>query len=147
MLKLLLIHALPAVLAIQCGTSHRRTTEAGRQGPGRVEQSAEKRKCDFSSFKPLKARANHGSPIISMPQPGYPPELKANGVQGKVALLLLVNVRSGLVEQVCVMEGDERLAEPAKDAGMRVRFDPYSKYIQDRYTHAEERVIYNFVAH
>ena len=145
MLKLLLIHALPAVLVIQYGTSNRRATQVPQQGSGTVQQSAEKKTCDFSRFKPMKARANHGSSLVSMPQPAYPPDLKANGVQGRVAALLLVNVSSGLVEQACVMEGDERLAEPAKEAGLRVKFDPYCKYIKDRFTYAEEIVIYNFL--
>jgi len=147
MLKLLLIHALPAVLVIQCGTNNRRASQAPPQRSEDIQQSTEKKACDFSKFKPMKAQANHGSPVISMPQPAYPPELKANGVQGKVEVLLLVNVRSGLVEQVCLMDGDERLAESAKEAGLRVKFAPYSKYIQDKYTHAEEIAIYNFVSH
>ena len=94
----------------------------------------------------MKARAIYGSPLLSMPQPEYPPAAKGRGIQGKVVVLLLVNVRSGLVEQACVVEGDEAFTSSAKDAGLRVKFKPYSSYIQNNYSYAEEIVTYNFLA-
>jgi hypothetical protein len=94
----------------------------------------------------MKAGANYGSPLISMPQPEYPLASKGRGIQGKVVLLLLVNVRSGLVEQACVIEGNEALASVTKDAGLRVKFKPYSSYIQGKYSYAQEIVTYDFVA-
>ena len=60
-------------------------------------------------------------------------------------VLLLVNVRSGLVEQACVVEGDEAFTSSAKDAGLRVKFKPYSNYIQKNHSYAEEIVTYNFM--
>ena len=84
--------------------------------------------------------------MISFPQPEYPADAKARGIHGRVAVRLLVNVRTGLVERACVIEGDEALAQAAKDAGMRVKFSPYSDYIQKKFTFAEEVVTYGFGA-
>ena len=92
----------------------------------------------------MKAGATYHSPMISFPQPEYPPEARKGGIHGSVLVRLLVNVRTGLVERACVIEGDEALAQAAKDAGMRVKFSPYSDYIQKKYTFAEEVVTYGF---
>jgi hypothetical protein len=145
MLKPILILLLPALLAVQCGARHPKPPGRVDQDPQRVNRNPEKNKCDFSKFKPMKARASYGSPIVSMPQPEYPAASKGSGIQGKVTVLLLVNVRSGLVEQACVVEGDEPFTSSAKDAGLSVKFKPYSSYIQKTYSYAEEIVTYNFL--
>lgn len=93
----------------------------------------------------MKAHTNHGSPMISFPKPEYPPEARERGIHGSVAVRLLVNVRTGLVERACIIEGDKTLAPAAKDAAMRVKFSPYSQDIQARYEFAEELVTYGFV--
>jgi outer membrane biosynthesis protein TonB len=131
------------VLAIQCGSVRQRQQNSTSKIP-ETTPTVHPNDCDFSRFKPLKARANYGSPVISMPQPVYPPEARANNVRGKVTVLLLVNVANGLVEEACVVNGNESLASAARDAALRVTFEPYSKYIQSRYTHAEEIVNFDF---
>lgn len=92
----------------------------------------------------MKAQTNHGSPVISTPRPQYPPEAKERAVEGKVAVRLLVNVRTGLVEQACLIEGNEVFAPAAIEAGLRIKFDPYSYYIQQKFSYAEEIVTYQF---
>jgi TonB family protein len=110
-----------------------------------VSQTPTKKECDFSKWTSLRARANYGSPMLSFPRPQYPPEAKERGAHGTVAVLLLVNVRSGLVEQACVSEGHEALHAAAKEAALRVKFSPYSRYVQENYSYAEERVVYGFL--
>jgi hypothetical protein len=112
--------------------------------PQAVSQTPTKAKCDFSKWTSLRARANYGSPMLSFPKPQYPAEAKERGAHGTVAVLLLVNVRTGLVEQACVIEGDEMLHAAAKDAALHVKFSPYSRYIQGNFLYAEERVVYGF---
>ena len=82
--------------------------------------------------------------MVSMPKPTYPSEAKERGIKGQVSVLMLVNVQSGHVEKTCVMTGDEMLRAAAKDAAMKVQFQPYSKYIQDHYSYAEELITYTF---
>lgn len=146
MLKPIFLFLLPVAFIVQCGARHPKPSARVEQDPQRVSQNPENNKCDFSKFKPMKARANYSSPIVSMPQPEYPPASKGRGIQGKVVVLLLVNVRSGLVEQACIMEGDEAFRSAAKDVGLRVKFKPYSSYIQGKHSYAEEIVTYNFKA-
>jgi hypothetical protein len=107
-------------------------------------QTPTKDKCDFSKRTSLRAQSSHGSSMLSFPKPHYPPEAKERGAQGTVAVLLLVNVRTGLVEQTCVIEGDETLHAAATEAALRVKFSPYSRYIQEKFSYAEERVVYGF---
>ena len=90
----------------------------------------------------MEARASHDSSMINAPKPEYPSQ--ANGIEGTLAVRLLVNVRNGLVEQACIIEGHQALAETAKEAGLRVKFSHYSKYIQEKFTYAEEIVSYRF---
>jgi len=82
--------------------------------------------------------------MISSPRPQYPTEAKERGVEDQVAVRLLVNVRTGLVEKACVIKGEEVFAQAAIEAGMRVKFDPYSDYIQQKFAYAEEIVKYQF---
>src|SRR5207248_8522355 len=98
MTKVLLVLTVSNLLFIQCGS---------RQAPPRSDTSRNDRptvdkKCDFSELKPLKARANYGSPLVSMPQPTYPLEAKERGIKGRVGVLVLVNVHNGNVENACV---------------------------------------------
>ena len=143
MFKIPLALLLPGTLLIQCGRGGHQTSSTTKN-PQQTSMQSQMEKCGFSNFKPMKAQVNYGSPVLSMPQPAY--AVTAHGRQGKVVVLLLVNVRSGTVEQTCVLEGDEALASAAKSAGLQVRFEPYSGYIQNKYTYAEEIVKYNFVA-
>jgi len=131
-----------ALFLIQCDRQ-RSETIVSKDAPS-PSPSSTKGECDFSKFSPMKAQTNHGSPVISMPRPQYPPEAKERGVEGKVAVRLLVNVRTGLVEQACLIEGDEVFAPAAIEAGLRVKFDPYSNYIQQKFSYAEEIVSYQF---
>lgn len=94
----------------------------------------------------MKFGASHHSPMVSIPKPGYPSEARAQGIQGTVTVLLLVNTRTGGVEQACALEGSEPLIAAATEAGLRVRFDPYSSSIQERFAYAEEVVTYQFAA-
>ena len=149
MFKSLVILVLPAsALLIQCGANRKPLAEevAGHVQPASQNSNSEKRRCDFSSIKLMKARANHGAPLLSLPKPVYPTEAKRRKIEGTVVVLLLVNVRSGLVEQTCIVEGDEFLAESAKEAASRAKFQPYSSYIQERYSYAEEIVSYGYAA-
>jgi outer membrane biosynthesis protein TonB len=148
MLKALLVLILPAAFGLQCGA---RQSPPAHQPSANSQQvnatpKTEQPKCDFSEYKPLKVRANRHSQMLSMPAPEYPLEAKRSGAGGSVAVLLLVNVRSGLVERACVLSGDESLKQAAMSAALRVKFAPYSSYIQERHGHAEELVTYNFTA-
>lgn len=103
--------------------------------------------CDFSSYNPLVRPINAG-PMISRPQPSYPSEAKEKRVGGLVRVRILINAGSGHVEQACVVEGDELLANAAKGAALRARFSPYmggSKYIKENYRFIESVITYNFV--
>jgi len=103
--------------------------------------------CDFSSYKPLKAGAN--SPAISMPRPDYPPEAKAQKLHGQVTVKMLINFHTGIVEQACVVSGDETLGKAATEAALKSRFSPdwgHNKYLAQRYDYAETYIVYNFVA-
>ena len=103
--------------------------------------------CDFSSYKPL-VRPISAGPKISMPQPSYPSEAKEKGVGGMVRVKILINAESGHVEQACVVEGDELLANAAKEAALRARFSPYlggNKYVKENYRFIESFITYNFV--
>ncbi|HJP93503.1 MAG TPA: energy transducer TonB [Pyrinomonadaceae bacterium] len=141
-IKPTMVAVLLALIMVQCDRNqHRPDATASTPSPG---PSAENGECDFSKFSPMKARANHGSPLISLPRPQYPPEAKERGVEGQVAVRLLVNVRTGLVEKACVIEGEKVFAAAAMEAGMRVKFDPYSDYIQQKFAYAEEIVKYQF---
>jgi outer membrane biosynthesis protein TonB len=139
MTKALLILIGLNLLMIQCGSHSRPDSSKAKN-----DRSAGETKCDFSEFKPLKAKANYGSPMVSMPKPAYPPEAKERGVKGPVSVVMLVNVHSGQVEKTCVKSGDEMLRAAATDAAMKVQFQPYSKYIQDHYSYAEEIITYTF---
>ncbi len=143
MSKLIPFLLLALVLVPQCRSSSRRSDQSTNSQPI-VKGKSEKNECDFSKFAPMEARANYGSPVRSMPQPVYPPEARERGIKGRVSVLMLVNVRSGLVEQACILDGDAALATAAKDAAMKVKFAPYSSYIQKKYSYAQEIVNYNF---
>jgi TonB family protein len=148
MFKSLLILVLPVAFLTQCGANRKPSAEevAEHSQPVSPHSNTENRRCDFSERKAMKARANHGAPMLSMPKPAYPPQAKGRGIEGTVVVLLLVNVRSGLVEETCVMEGDDSLASSAREAAARAKFHPYSSYIQERYSYAEEILSYKFVA-
>ncbi|SRR6266404_2434125 len=100
MFKILLALLLPGALLIQCGRGGNQTTSSTTKNTQPTSMHSQMEKCGFSNFKPMKAQVNYGSPVLSMPQPAYP--VTAHGRQGKVVVLLLVNVRSGTVEQACV---------------------------------------------
>lgn len=59
---------------------------------------------------------------------------------------VLINVRTGLVEQACAVDGDESLKRAAEVAALKVQLSPYNGYIKQKYTYATGAVIYNFVA-
>ena len=83
-----------------------------------------------------------------MPQPSYPNEAKEKRVGGLVRVRILINAESGHVEQACVVEGDELLANAAKEAALRARFSPYlggNKYVKENYRFIESVITYNFV--
>jgi hypothetical protein len=132
-----------AALLTKCGSIK---SQSNPDVAANKQAITEKRRCDFAEFKPMKFGANHHSPMVSIPKPGYPSEARAQGIHGTVTVLLLVKTRTGGVEQVCALEGDELLVAAAKEAGLRVRFDPYSSSIQERFSYAEEIVTYQFVA-
>ena len=139
--KTFLIVALSPALLMMCGP---RQPQSSQQVAANNEAAIRKPQCDFSEFKPMKARANYGAPLVSAPKPGYPPEARSQGIHGTVVMLLLVNTRTGGVEQACSLEGNELLVPAAKEAALRVRFDPYSNWIQERFAYAEERISYQF---
>lgn len=133
-----------SALFLQCGGGRENSVSTVRRdAPAQGETSKEE--CDFSKFSPMKAHTNFGSPMISFPKPEYPPAARDRGIQGSVAVRLLVDVRTGLVKRACIIEGDEVLAPAAKDAAMRVKFSPYSEDIQAKFAFAEELVTYGFV--
>jgi hypothetical protein len=138
----LIVVFLPALL-MKCGTIQ---PQSNPEVAANKQVTSEKRRCDFSEFQPLKFGANHHAPLVSVPKPGYPTEALAKGIHGTVALLLLVNTRTGGVESACALEGNELLVPAAKEAGLRARFDPYSSSIQERFAYAEEIVTYQFAA-
>lgn len=133
---------LPAFL-MKCGSIQ---PQSNAEVATNTQVTSEKPRCDFAEFKPMKFGANHHAPLVSVPKPDYPSEARAQGIHGTVAMLLLVNTRTGGVEQACALEGNELLIPAAKEAGLRARFDPYSSSIQERFAYAEEIVTYNFAA-
>jgi TonB family protein len=106
------------------------------------------KECEFSSFKPFKVGLMQ-APAISMPKPAYPPEAKAQKIEGKVLVKILINVHSGEVEQACVVEGSEILGKAAREAAFQTKFSPNwgnNKYLSERYKYLEADMTYNFVA-
>lgn len=59
---------------------------------------------------------------------------------------VLINVRTGLVESRCALDGDVILRKAAEAAALKVRVSPYGDYIKERYRYAEGVVVYNFGA-
>jgi outer membrane biosynthesis protein TonB len=137
-----------AMWTLQCNRHPSQTGDNTSNQPQQINQSSSKSKkeCDFAAYKPLRFTSTLGSPAISMPKPDYPPEAKGQKIEGIVRVKLLINVRSGLVEQACVIEGDEILGQAAKTAALKVKVSPYNNYIKERYNYAEGVVSYNFVA-
>jgi len=139
--------ALFVVLAVafmpQCHSRNARNENVVNSDPT-AKSTSEKSQCDFSRFNPMAARANYSSRLVSMPTPVYPEDARGKQIGGRVSVLLLVNVQSGLVEDACVREGDRALAASARDAALKVKFAPYSSYIQKKYSYALEVVSYRF---
>jgi outer membrane biosynthesis protein TonB len=136
---------LSVLLVAQCGVHTRSTQQSAQLEKPSAE--AQKKRCDFSDYKPLQLRAaTLGSPILSMPRPEYPPEARERKVAGPVTVRVLINVRTGLVEQACAVDGDESLKRAAEVAALKARLSPYNDYIKQRYTYAEGTMIYNFVS-
>src|ERR1700730_6827853 len=128
---------LSIVFIAQCGAHRPQSTQ---QAPPQAKQSnAEEAKgpCDFSEYKPLKLKGTLGSPAVSMPRPEYPPEAKDRKIEGPVTVRVLINVRSGLVERACAINGDEGLRRAAEAAALKVKLSPYNNYIKERYSYAE----------
>jgi TonB-like protein len=105
----------------------------------------EKQTCDFSEFSPFQAARGCGAHMIMAPKPAYPPEARAIGAEGSVEVRLLINAKTGLVEKACVIKGHEALASVAKEAGMKARFSPWGKSVQDKHSFVETSIVYNFV--
>jgi hypothetical protein len=135
----LIVVFLPALL-MKCGSIQPQSNPVTANNQAVEAKSS----CDFSNFKPMKARANYGAPLVSVPKPDYPPEARSQGIHGTVVMLLLVNTRTGGVEQACSLDGNELLVPAAKEAALTVKFDPYSRWIQERFAYAEERISYHF---
>jgi TonB family protein len=57
-------------------------------------------------------------------EPVYSDELKAQGVQGRVVLEVVVS-KDGAVENITTLEGDPRLAEAATAAVRQWQYEPY----------------------
>jgi outer membrane biosynthesis protein TonB len=148
MLKIVLILTLAPAFMIQCGSKRPQSGDGVARNDQQLSEktNTENKRCDFSDVKPMRAGANSGAPRLSLPKPAYPPEAKERGIQGKVVVLLLVNTGSGLVERACVSEGNDLLIGAAKEAALRIKFSPYSSYIQERFSYAEEVVSYQFEA-
>jgi len=80
--------------------------------------------CDFAPFKPLKGSFDsHPNPNDVIATPSYPDEARSAGIEGVVALSLLVN-GSGNVEQVCVQSGDPKLIKTSEEAARKSTFAP-----------------------
>jgi TonB family protein len=112
-----------------------------------AEASSRRRSCDFSSYKPI-VRPISAGPMISRPQPSYPSEAKEKGSSGLVRVRILIKAESGRVEQACVVEGDEMLADAAKEAALKARFSPYmggDRYVREHYRFVESMITYDFV--
>jgi hypothetical protein len=134
------------VFAAQCNPLR---TESSKQNPQQANlptADSETKRCDFSIYNPLVLKGTLGSPAVSMPQPQYPPEAKDRKLAGPVTVKVLINVRTGLVERACAIDGDEPLSKAAETAALKVRLSPYNDYIKERYQYAEGVVTYNFVA-
>ena len=141
MLKVIVSLLLATLFIDQCGPNRRPTDQAMNANVQPRDQTAD---CGFSKLGAMKPRATYSSPVVSMPRPIYPDDAKARGIKGAVTVILLVDVRSGQVENACVTGGNEALAVAAKEAGLKVKFAPYAEYIQKKYSHAQEIVTYNF---
>jgi len=80
--------------------------------------------CDFTPFKPLKGSFDsHPNPNDVIATPIYPDDVRSAGIEGVVALKLLVN-GSGNVEQVCVQSGDPKLIKTSEEAARKSTFAP-----------------------
>src|SRR5262245_22753382 len=129
----LLIVVLSPALLMKCGSNQ---PQSNPEVAANHQPPAEKPRCDFAEYKPMKAGANQHSPMVSVPKPSYPSDARAQGIQGTVVMLLLVNTRTGSVEQVCALEGNELLVPAAKEAALRVKFEPYSSFIQEHFAYS-----------
>jgi Gram-negative bacterial TonB protein C-terminal len=87
-----------------------------------------------------------GLPAASIPQPQYPSEAKDRKLAGSIAVRVLINVRTSLVEKACTSDGNDILRKAAETAALKIRLFPYNDYIKERYRYAEGMIVYNFVA-
>jgi TonB family protein len=140
------------VAFVQCGGDKDQLKEQSSESTQTAtlpHAGVESQPCDFSSFKPklLRALGGIGAPAISKPQPAYPQEAKARGLEGMVKIKVLINTR-GEVEQACVAEGDDVLGEAAKRAALQSRFGSYwgNQLIKEGYSHGEGIMIYRFTS-
>jgi hypothetical protein len=103
--------------------------------------------CDFSKYKPLKLGLSTGGYATSLPRPPYPPEAKDQHAASQVTLKLLINVRTGSVEQACFVAGNNLFEQSSKDAALRSKFSfEKPKPFPKGYAYAEGVIVYNFVA-
>ena len=63
------------------------------------------------SFRPGEMAA--ASNLVVSPPPGYPPEARDRGIEGKVSLLVQIDA-TGRVEEATLATGDPKLAEAGK---------------------------------
>jgi|ERR1044071_3523249 TonB family protein len=147
MIRLAPILFLVFMLLVECGDQKQESPANTVKANVAASPTPEKEKCDFSEFSPRGVQPPAlCRAALSLPKPEYPPEAKERGIQGKVAVLMLVNSRTGLVERACVTKGDEALGTAAKKAALRARFWPYSKHVQEKYAYVQELLTYNFVS-
>jgi hypothetical protein len=137
---------LSAIFVTQCGVHRTASTEQATPPAKSSSAEAEKQRCDFSDYKPLTLRGTLGSQATSMPIPKYPPEAKEQKIAGRVTVKVLINVRSGVIERACAIQGDDLLRNAAEAAALKIKLRSYSNYIKEKYNYAEGVVIYNFLA-
>jgi TonB family protein len=97
--------------------------------------------------KPLTGSAVTTRAVIkSKPNPGYPPEARAYGVQGVVKLRIILGSDGKVRDDIEVLEGlPHGVTEEAIKAARRIKFEPARK--DDRPVSQYVTVIYHFNLH
>ncbi|HEY3137317.1 MAG TPA: hypothetical protein VGL29_14915, partial [Blastocatellia bacterium] len=109
----------------QCRAKPIQPTAAGpvvTQPSNTVRSESSPPACDFSKYNPLKLGLSTGGYATSLPRPAYPPEARDQHAASQVTLRLLIDVRTGSVEQACFVSGNNLFEQSSKDAALRSKF-------------------------
>ena len=82
----------------QCGPLSRPAAEnSNNRSQSQSDSESLRDKCDFSAYNPFEVGMIQ-APVIDLPKPPYPTEAKAQNIDGRVVVKVLINLHSGVVD-------------------------------------------------